>query len=287
MFKLFAFFLCFICSLTTLEAHPGIGIVMDSKGNVFYTDLNHVWKISKNGKQSIAVRNIHTHELYIDPEDNLYGEHEWYEGEATDKWGNYVWRLSNDGVFEKTIPDVEGFLDNNTLVRDLENNTYWVEKSDGHDVLIKQTLSGQNCYVTDEKFEDIRWMYFSKHDSNLYVVDHLTIKKVTPAGDVTIIADNLKEEKMSFGGVADRHYVFGMWSDKKKNLFVAVYGAGHVKKISPNGKMTVIFESNTFWSPCGGLMAPDGTHWIMEFSRRNKTRVRKITKEGKHTLYKT
>ena len=75
-----------------------------------------------------AVVEAHPHELYLDEEDNLYGEHEWYEGEVTDKWGNYVWCLSYDGVFEKTIQDVEGFLDNNTLVRDLESSTYWVEK---------------------------------------------------------------------------------------------------------------------------------------------------------------
>jgi len=287
MYKLIVFFCCLIFSSIVVEAHPGIGIVMDSKGNVFYTDLNHVWKISTKGELSIAVRNVHTHELYMDEEDNLYGEHEWYEGEVTDKWGNYVWRLCNDGVFEKTIQDVEGFLDNNTLVRDLENSTYWVEKTDDHEMLKKQTLSGQNCFVTDHYFEDIRWMYFSKHDNNLYVVDHLTIKKVTPHGDVTVITDSLKDAKFSFSGVADRHYIFGIWSDEKKNLYVAVYGAGHVKKISPDGKMTTIFESNTFWSPNGGLKAPDGTHWIMEFSKRNRTRVRKITIDGKHTLYKT
>lgn len=33
----------------TALAHPGIGIVMDSKGNVFYTDLKQVWKISPDG----------------------------------------------------------------------------------------------------------------------------------------------------------------------------------------------------------------------------------------------
>jgi len=31
-------------------AHPGIGIVKDSKGNIFYTDLKQVWKISPDGK---------------------------------------------------------------------------------------------------------------------------------------------------------------------------------------------------------------------------------------------
>ena len=115
--------ICFIFCLSTAKAHPGVGIVMDSKGQVFYTDLTHVWKISLDGNHSIAVKNVHTHELYIDELDNLYGEHEYYKGETTDKWGNYVWCLSTEGVFEITIPEVEGFLDNNTLVRDLEENS--------------------------------------------------------------------------------------------------------------------------------------------------------------------
>ncbi|MEK6565879.1 MAG: hypothetical protein AABZ41_04135, partial [Bacteroidota bacterium] len=61
---------------------------MDSQGNVYYTDLKHVWKLTPDGTKSIAIRNVHTHELYIDPQDNLYGEHLWYEGDATKKWGH-------------------------------------------------------------------------------------------------------------------------------------------------------------------------------------------------------
>jgi len=284
MNKLRITFLCLFFSTAYVQAHPGIGIVMDSKGNVFYTDLTHVWKIATNGELSIAVKNIHTHELYIDKEDNLYGEHEWYEGEATDKWGNYVWCLTNDGIFNKTIPDVEGFLDNNTLVRDPEGNTYWAEKSDDQELLKKQTINGENISVSEHHFDDIRWMHFSNNDNNLYIVDNLKIKKVTPEGDVTILADNLKEGRSLFG-VADRHYVFGTWTDQRMNVFVAVYGSGKVKKISPEGKISTIYESGIFWAPCGGFTAPNGTQWIMEFSKRNKTRIRKIGIDGKQTLY--
>ncbi|MBT8236736.1 MAG: hypothetical protein KJO04_11130 [Bacteroidia bacterium] len=278
---------CLIFSSVDLEAHPGIGIVMDSKGNVFYTDLSHVWKISNKGELSIAVKNVHTHELYIDEEDNLYGEHEWYEGEATDKWGNYVWCLSNDGIFEKTIPDIEGFLDDNTLVRDSENSTYWAEKTGDHELLIKRTSEGERIVVSEHSFSDIRWMYYSKHDNNLYVVDHLTVKKVTREGDVSVVSDDLKESRNLPGGVEDRHYIFGIWSDQIKNLYVAVYGAAKVKKISPNGELTTLFKSNAFWAPTAGLIAPDGTQWIMEFSKRNRTRVRKISRDGTHTIYRS
>ena len=152
-------------------AHPGVGIVIDTKGNIFYTDLTHVWKITPDGSHEIAVRDVHTHELYIDSEDNLYGEHEWYEGEATDKWGNYVWRLSSEGVFEKTIDDVEGFLDNNTLVRDLQGNSYWAIKMNGYEQVMRHNPDGSDILATDHHFDDIRWMYYSKHDSHLYIVD--------------------------------------------------------------------------------------------------------------------
>ncbi len=55
------------------QAHPGVGIVKDSKGNIYYTDLKQVWKITK-GNKTVVVPDVHTHELYVDQNDNLYGE---------------------------------------------------------------------------------------------------------------------------------------------------------------------------------------------------------------------
>ena len=169
--------LCLFLCLSKVEAHPGIGIVMDSRGNVFYTDLVHVWKISTTGKRSIAVKNVHTHELYMDEKDNLYGEHEWYNGEATDTWGNYVWRLSKNGTFEKTLENKQDFLNNTTLIRDASNNTYWVERLDDHAIIKKQEPKGESSLLSQHQFNNIRWMHYSKSDHNLYVVDRLKIKK--------------------------------------------------------------------------------------------------------------
>lgn len=277
-------FCCFLLPIKT-EAHPGIGIVMDNEGNVFYTDLIHVWKISPDGTRTIAVKNVHTHELYLDANGDLYGEHEWYEGEATDKWGNYVWCLSKDGVLEKVIPDVEGFLDNTTLIRDLTGNSYWAKKTGNLEVLMKQTSDGRNHQFTDHQFDDIRWMHYSKNDKNLYVVDHLTIKKITPSGTVEVISKELKEDRTPFEGVADRHYIFGLWTDSKLNVYVALYGAGKVKKISSSGNITTVFSSQEGWSPCGGLIDKEGIMWVMEFSKNNVTRVRKIIPNGEDILY--
>ena len=54
----------FLVSISGL-AHPGIGIVKDSKGNIFYTDLKQVWKIDYNEKKTAVVNDVHTHELNL------------------------------------------------------------------------------------------------------------------------------------------------------------------------------------------------------------------------------
>lgn len=271
--------------INALKAHPGVGIVMDDEGNVFYTDLTHVWKISKEGKRTIAVENVHTHELYLDSKGNLYGEHEWYNGEAADTWGNYVWRLSKNGSFKKVLTNLEGFLDNTTLIRDKNGNSYWPKKSGNGEVLMKQSVNGDNYAFSSHQFDDIRWMYFSKDDDNLYVVDNLKIKKVTPSGRVEVLAENLKENESAYMDVADRHYVFGLWTDRQKNIYVALYGARKVKKINHKGEITTVFTSAEGWSPCGGLIEKDGTLWIMESSTENSIRVRKVLHNDKDIIY--
>ncbi|MBX2828221.1 MAG: hypothetical protein KTR22_08665 [Flavobacteriaceae bacterium] len=285
MKKLLLFLIFGFLMTHTLVAHPGIGIVMDEEGNVYYTDLVHVWKITPDGTQSIAVEAGHTHNLYLDANGDLYGEHEWYEGEETDRWGNYVWCLSKDGVFDKFIPDVEGFLDNTTLIRDSMGNSYWAKKVGETQVLMQESTAGIDHEFSTHKFNDIRWMHFSENDLHLYVVDHLSVKKVGSNGVVEIIAQNLKEDRFSLRNVADRHYVFGLWTDGAQNVFVALYGARKVKKINANGEVETVFESRGGWSPCGGLIDKDGNLWVMEFSRRNKACVRKVLPNGKDIVY--
>src|SRR5688572_4814074 len=84
-------------SAVTSGAHPAIGIVIDRSGNIYYSDLTHVWRVAPNGAKAIVVPNVHSHELYLDDQGNLYGEHVWYEGEKIDRWGHYVWRRNAAG----------------------------------------------------------------------------------------------------------------------------------------------------------------------------------------------
>jgi len=134
-------------------------------------------------------------------------------------------------------------------------------------------------------FDDIRWIHTAESDSNVYVIDHLRLKKITPDGRVTTITDQLKEATSPFDRVRDRHYLMGIWSNAEANLYVAVYGAQKIKKITPQGDIETILEVPEKWSPSGGLFDPEGNLWTLEYSTRNKARVRKINTNGNVEIF--
>lgn len=273
-------FLITFLQLTILTiAHPGVGIVMDSKGNVFYTDLKQVWKIDGQGRKTVVVNNVHTHELYIDEADNLYGEHLWYNGERLNTWGHYVWRYSADRKFEKIIPDTEGFLTNYSFVRDHHGNMFWADRDAACQRVVKHDRNGITSKIGNSCFENIRWMTATPA-GNVYLVDLTGLKMVNRWGQVKTLSAQLAEQRAN-----DPHQVMGLSADKNENVFVAVYGAGKIKKVTPAGQVFTVAETAASWSPTGVLSAPNGDLWILECSPANEVRVERITKDGRRIIY--
>lgn len=266
------------------SAHPGVGIVRDSRGNIYYTDLKHVWKIAADGTKSIAVPNVHTHELCLDAADNLYGEHLWYEGEATDKWGHYVWRLSPLGELAQIIPPQEGFRKNYSFVRDRAGNMYWVEG--GQPPLLKRrTPDGRISALRGEiGLSNVRWMTATP-EGTVYLIDDPDLVRITPDGVVTRVARNLKERSWFQFFVGDHHTLMGLWTDPQGNVYVAVYGARLVKKVSPRGTISAVARSPIPWSPTGGLVAPDGALWLLEYAITGAARVRRLGPDGSERVF--
>jgi len=272
--------LSFLCA--TAFAHPGVGIVMDSRGNVFYTDLKQVWKISLDGKKSIAVPNVHTHELYIDAEDNLYGEHLWYEGETVDKWGHRVWCLKADETLLQIIPPREGFREDYKdffFVRDRAGNMYWADR--GEQIVIrKRTPDGA---ITDlcktHDFRDVRWITASA-EGTVYFTDDDDLRRVTPNGAVSTIARDLKERSFFERIWGDQHNLMGLWLDAKDNVYITVNSARKVKRVSRDGKVEVVARSSAPWSPTGGFVASNGDLWLLEYGGSFAARARRISRDG-------
>ena len=262
-------------------AHPGWGIVVDSKGNVFYTDLKQVWRISADGRQTIAVPNVHTHELYLDSNGTLHGEHLWYDG-AKAKWGHYLWELT-DGKVVRHAPQ-EGFRANESFVRDQSGAMYWLEGSR----ILKRAPSGPTVEVAkvarrpDAPGQAPGGILAAGHDGTLYLVSAGDLLRVT-AGQTVSLATGLDEHVWTTFMIQPWHYVMGLAVDPQSNVYIANSGARKVKKVTRDGKVSVIATAHFPWSPTG-IAIHNGEVYVLEYTDTGgSARVRKLSAGGRLT----
>lgn len=254
-------------------AHPPVSVVIDGRGNVYYSDLERVWRVAPDGSKSVAVPNVHTHELYLDAQGNLFGEHLWYEGERTDKWGHYVWKRDAAGRVTMVIPRTEGFLTNYSFVRDAAGNMYWAQRDKGE--IRKRAPNGAISRVVGE-LKQMRWMHATPAGT-LYVVDGSDLVRVKD-GRATRLARNVMKTSLLRPFVSFQHAVMGIWTDRAENVYYADFAHGEVKRVTQAGQVSTFAKSTQPWSPTGGAFAANGDLWLLETSVTNQVRVRRIAK---------
>ncbi|HLE85760.1 MAG TPA: hypothetical protein VJG13_15575 [Thermoanaerobaculia bacterium] len=265
-------------------AHPGVGIVMYRSGAVFYTDLEQVWRISPSGEKTVAVPDVHTHELWLDRDGTLYGEHLWYEGEESDRWGHRVWKRRPDGRIETVIPPTEGFLTGYSFVRDSAGTMYWADRRESGTVIRKRLADGRILTHSTGPFRDVRWMSATA-GGTLHLTDGADLVRIGADGRRTVLARGLRQSSWTRPHVGEHHNLMGVWSGRSGEVYVAVYGGGVVKRVRRDGKVEIAARSPAFWGPTGGLTAPDGSLWLLESSLTNAVRVRRITPGGRETVF--
>jgi hypothetical protein len=252
-------------------AHPPVSVVLDSRGNVYYSDLEQVWRVAPDGTKSVVVRGVHTHELSIDAQDNLFGEHLWYEGDATKKWGHYVWKRDAAGRVSKVIPNRQGFLSDYGFARDRAGNLYWPQRDRGE--IRRRAPNGAISRVVGE-LKGMRWLHATPAGT-LYVIDGSDLVRVKD-GRATRMARDLMKTSLRRPHVSFMHSIMGIWTDRAENVYVADYAHGEVKRVTQAGRVSVVHSSTLPWSPVGGAFAPNGDLWVLEASATNAVRVRKV-----------
>jgi len=259
-----------------IAAHPGIGIVKDSRGNIYYTDLKQVWKISLDESKTPVVAGVHTHELYIDENDNLYGEHLWYNGESKDTWGHYVWYLKNTGQLVKEIKPTEGFLTNYSFVRDSLGNMYWVERFTTTRIM-KKSKSGEVTKLIEGKFGFIGWLTCAKNGF-LYFTENNKLHRLSPDGKLETLVENSRSKSTDFTMMGRNYDSYGIWTDAADNIYLAMIDSKNVIRIANDGKTDTVIHTNSMWTICSGIFDNDGNLWVLENSAANEVRARKITR---------
>lgn len=256
-------------------AHPGVGIVKDSKGNIYYTDLQQVWKIT-NGNKFIIVPNVHTHELYVDKNDNLYGEGGYYD-EKANKFYHYLWVYNSNGKIDTVIGLKEQYVHQDfSLTRDKKGNEYYLKRflvphTDTNHIY-RKSPDGKETIFASGNFKAVNWLHPQDNGTLLYVSNN-AIYKVDSMGNIGLVKENIANIKPAFKFSGNNIMIWGVWQDNAKNIYAAVFSDQSVKKIDANGNMTDIYKSKGNWTPLHGVFDKDNKLWVLESSDKNDVRV--------------
>ena len=243
-------------------AHPGTGIVKDSKGNIYYTDLQNVWRLDVSGNKTIAVANVHTHQLFIDNLNQLYGEQSWYEGDATKRFNHFLWKYSN-GILDTVTKTTQAYVSNDfSLIRDNSGAEYFVSYPLQNSI-VKKGADGSLKILAEGDFKDVQFMlpvqdgiYFISK-GNIYFADNTKqVKKLT---------------KAHIGGS-----LFGLWQDEKGAIYTGHFEEQKVLRIDLNGNKEDFYTCKNGWSPTGGVFDKEGNLWLLECNKQNEVRVEKV-----------
>lgn len=269
-------------SHTVASAHPPASLVMGADGAVYYSDLSHVWKLDSDGTKHIAVQDVHTHELWLDADGNLYGEDVTNVGE---QYRHRVWRLAADGMLTDVLPWREGhptdFYDYG-FARDQQGRQY----------VLRRNPNRIDIWDAGERIQSVEldegvpsWLIASTSGLTHFTLGADLWRWNPQDASPTRIADNLIERTDAFDFLRDRHALMGLWSDVEGAVYVSVFSGQVVKRIEPDGTVSIAARSTGEWSPVSGLVAPDGALWIQEFSTSNDTRIRRLAADGTETLF--
>lgn len=302
-------FVATICVFTTTrtQAHPASGVVVDRSGNIYFSDLETVWKLDAGSNLTVfraGMHGRHVHELSIDEQDNIYGADISYNP-STKGWISDVWKMTPAGAFVYLLEPTEHPPRGWSIWRDRAGNMYLVDQNNHtkrETLLLRRTPDGtvmtfaggeyghSDGKGTQARFSSVGGMAFGP-DGSLYLTDGASVRKVTMDGTVMTLARDLlattsEDRPRLFAGNSGS--LVGLTVDAGGNVYVADSGNRRLLKINNQGKVEVMLRSDPPYFPTG-VAAAGGNLYILEvgFTLPNAwsgPRIRKIDSDGRSTI---
>jgi formylglycine-generating enzyme required for sulfatase activity len=265
-------------------AHPGSGIVVDRRGQVYFTDTGEgVWKIDQWGRLS-----AHDGAAY-----------HWM---AIDHGGLLVRTLSP--AFREPSTDIQRVGTDPTLLLSSDfplttgsdGSLYYPEL--GADDLLRVyrlTPSGARSVVAalaaTSDGQPLKWLngMAAGPDGVIYFSENAAVRRITPRGEVSTLASNIVVHGCQpLPGASPRlgPFLRGLDVALDGSVYVAANGCCALLKITPQGQVTPVLRSISPWSPTGVAVRGEEV-LVLEYlhtpsgDRRDWTpRVRKLSRDG-------
>jgi hypothetical protein len=273
-------------------AHPGSGIVVDAKRQVYFTDTGQgVWKIDAKGRLIL----IHTqsyHWMALDEKGHL----------ANSKGlGNF-----DRGSFERITP--AGAIPTLIISSDYpiavgqEGTLYYVPYDPNSPrELVRRRPNGERSVFarlpTDPSPKPMMWVngITTGPDGSLYITDNDAIRKIDQKGEVTTFRDGIQAPDCAdpLPDTPKLPYLRGLAVHPDGTIYAAASGCRAVIQIPAKGRIRTVLRAGAPWSPTGVAIAgreiyaleylhtpgDDRTAWI--------PRVKKIAPDGAITTLAT
>lgn len=267
----FALTLSFILSITFLNAHPSWGIVVNSSGEIFFSDVLHggegtIWKIDKKGRLNPIMKEYHAHPLHIDKNDVLWASANRYITGLIEGDGEHVLtKIHPNGKKEELIRTrtIQDYAGGNTTVTIDGEPVFEYQKQ-----LYKRTKNGVVELLVDHTFDRLVTLYTAK-DGSIYATDSRyqggSIYRIDPNGKMGLYASNLLEEQPKNPPYKEpsHNLLYGMTEDAKGRIYVANSGSRRLLQMGTGQDIEVFYESTAPWFPVGSVFH-NQTLYIME-----------------------
>lgn len=270
--------------------HPGSGIVVDRKGQVFVSDLSRgLFQIDTRGR----VTNINKeggHWLALD-EKGSFSQTDFTRSHHSPRWFKHRTPLGNKPglIADGGSPLLVGH----------DGNIYYVCNDqqmipgglqiarlspDGQESLLNPALAG-----VSDKLGGIKGLAQGP-DGSLYATYSKTILKINLNGAYSTFMAPVVVEPCELNGVEkEAPYLRGIAMDSLGNIYAAATGCGCVIKITPDKKINTLLKAEKPWGP-SGVAVHGGDIYVLEHINPNSEghetwppRVRKLAKDGKIT----
>lgn len=273
----------------SVVAHPGSGIAVDRLGQIYFVDMvSGIWKIDTHGALT-HIPGPGFHWMTLDAGNRFSG------ARLPSGAGGQVVRIGADPtvILASSYPV--------TIGRD--GNLYFPTHDVGDPTqMLKMLPSGKTSLVASlpatsagVPIRDLNGLAGGPEGS-VYYTESNAIRRVSTEGRVSTVAQDVS--LVTCGsvpgmGVADRPLLRGLDVDAAGIAYVAATGCGSVLRVTPDGRVSILFQSDGPWSPTG--IALFGSEvYVLEFlgaasdNRREMVpRIRKIAPDGTTSIIAT
>jgi hypothetical protein len=281
----------------TVSAHPGSGIVVDSQGNVFVSDINRgLLKFTPQGNVSVVL-NEAGHWLAIDPEKKFAR----VDFEKSQHWPRWFKHRNPPGSELALISD-----GGSPLVIHRDGNLYYVCNDEkmipGGLQIGRLTPEGKLALVVPslkaraDELGGIKGLACGPDDS-LYATTPGAVLKIKLDGTFDILKEvpappDCDRYLPPNTPVAHEPFLAGLAVSSTGDIYLAASGCRCVLKLNPDGYIATLLKADAPWSPTG-LALHDGDLYVAEWTNAHsqqhdyRPRVRKVARDGKVTTVGT